>query len=132
MSMNEFLENRKSVRDFKSKNLSDSDLKKVESIIFEINNFAKKYDVNFKLYKDGSVVYNALDGEGGYDGTMIKANHYIAMEADKNNELSMIFGAFYFENLITKLDALNVGSCWVTISNASEESKNQLLEIILM
>ncbi|MDU7925683.1 MAG: nitroreductase, partial [Finegoldia magna] len=67
--MNEFLENRKSVRDFKSKNLSDSDLKKVESIIFEINNLAKKYDVNFKLYKDGSVVYNALDGEGGYEGT---------------------------------------------------------------
>lgn len=123
MSMNEFLENRKSVRDFKSKNLSDSDLKKVESIIFDINNLAKKYDVNFKLYKAGSVVYNSLDGEGGYDGTMIKANHYIAMEADKNNELSMIFGAFYFENLITKLDALNVGSCWVTISNASEESK---------
>lgn len=29
MSMNEFLENRKSVRDFKSKNLSDSDLKKL-------------------------------------------------------------------------------------------------------
>ena len=42
MSMNEFLENRKSVRDFKSKNLSDSDLKKVESIIFDINNLAKK------------------------------------------------------------------------------------------
>ena len=58
---------------------------------------------------------------------MIKANHYIAMEADKNNEQSMIFGAFYFENLITKLDALNVGSCWVTITNASEESKKRAL-----
>ena len=48
MSMNEFLENRKSVRDFKSKNLSDSDLQKVESIIFDINNLAKKHDVSFK------------------------------------------------------------------------------------
>ena len=123
MSMNEFLENRKSIRDFKSKDLSSDDIKKVESIIFDINNKAKTHGVIYKLHKNGSDIFNALDGQGGYEGCMIKANHYISMHADKNNEDSMIFGAYYLENLITKLDELNVGSCWVTISKASEDSK---------
>ncbi len=128
MSMNEFLENRKSIRDFKSKDLSDSDLKQVESVISDINKLSKEYSVEYKLYNDGSKVYNALEGQGGYEGTMIKANHYIAMQVNEKSEEAFIFGAYYLESMITKLDKFKIGSCWVTISKASEESKKSAFD----
>ena len=100
MRLNEFMEERKSYRNYKNKKISPKELIQVDEILEKINDNSKKYNIIFKYY-NGDNVYKGLEGEGGYYGTMIKAPAYISLEyisSDKKiDEISYIFGAYFLE-----------------------------------
>ena len=122
MLMANFMKTRKSIRDFKNKKIKSGDVKKLNSIISEVNSLAKLYSVDFHLEENGAEVVEVLKGKGGYAGTMILAPAYIAMDIENEVPEAYIYGAYYMEDLITKLQDIGLGSCWISLHNADEES----------
>src|SRR5699024_1271586 len=120
MLMNTFMQSRKSVRDFKRKKISTKDITLIQGAINTVNEMSRKHDVVFSFYEDGKSVFEPLVGRGGYRGRMIEAPAYIAMELLNESEEAYIFGAFYMEDLITKLQYFGLGSCWVTLTDVEE------------
>ena len=120
MLMNTFMQSRKSVRDFKRKKISTKDITLIQGAINTVNEMSRKHDVVFSFYEDGKSVFEPLVGRGGYRGRMIEAPAYIAMELLNESEEAYIFGAFYMEDLITKLQDFGLGSCWVTLTDVEE------------
>ncbi|MDY6064773.1 MAG: nitroreductase family protein [Finegoldia sp.] len=121
MAMKDFLEERRSVRDFKKQSLDEGTLKKITDMLYEKNELSKGHSVKFSLYTDGKQVYDGLNGYGGYKGVMISAPHYISMEILDQEDLGLVYGSYYLESIITKLTDLGVGSCWVTIVDAPDD-----------
>lgn len=126
MNMMNFLKNRKSTREFKNKPLAENDHKKVEDIIAEINFEAQQYLIKMKLYEYGENIYQNLKGIAGYSGVMIESPHYISLENEPTNPKSMIYSGYYMEKLITELNNLGIGTCWISLSNVSSELKEKV------
>jgi len=119
MLITDFLLSRKSVRTYKNKALSNKEIESIEDILEIIN---KETDnVEFTLHSDGDRIYKALDGHGGYGGVMIDAPAYISMNIIEESPKAYIDGAYEFEEIVTKMRELSLGSCWITLSNCSEE-----------
>lgn len=122
MLMANFMKTRKSVRDFKDKKIKGGDIKKLNSIISDVNDSVKLCSVDFHLEENGKDVLDALQGKGGYAGTMISAPSYIAMDIENDVPEAYIYGAYYMEDLITKLQDIGLASCWISLHRADEES----------
>lgn len=127
--MNNFLKSRKSVRDFKLKDLSDDTLIKIKAICSEVSKEDGQNSVSFNIVKDGKMVYEALDGIAGYSGVMIKSPHYIVINRSDDSAKSMILQSYYTESLITKLHALDIATCWVGLFNATEDTKRKVFDM---
>lgn len=117
MNASEFLEKRKSTRDFKNKKLESQDVRKIQGILDDANEKSKRHNVSYILLENGKDVFQKLDGLAGYSGYMIEAPAYIAMQLEHTEEESYIFGSFYFEYLVTKLHEMGLGTCWITAGN---------------
>lgn len=118
-----FLKSRTSTRDFKEDNLSS---KVVEELNKEMEASAEKYgkeDIKFLLLTDGDDVYQKLQGLAGYKGVMIKAPNYIALNTLNDKKETYVKAAYAMEELITKLNELDLGNCWITVSEVEEDVK---------
>ncbi len=126
--MNNFLKNRKSIRNFKDKYL---DIKILRSIREKCNEFEKEGSDKFEflLFEDGERIFESLNGIGGYSGVMIRSPHYIGLNTKDNGEKTIIYGAYYIEKLITELTNLNVGCCWISIKDVDENIKEELFHM---
>ncbi len=113
MIMTNFLQERRSVRDFMEESLASNETDKIKGYIEELN--GQQDVVTFKFYENGSIVYDGLNGKAGYSGVMIKAPHYIAMKYNKRDLKSGLLGGFYLESLNTKIVENGFGTCWVTV-----------------
>lgn len=129
MLMSNFLKNRKSIRDFKEKNVD-------KKVLEELMDYGRKLESNtannnfkFILVEDGKLVYKALSGKGGYAGVMIKSPHYIALEFLDESDECIINASYAMESLITKASELNLGSCWINIVDVEEDIKKVLFEL---
>lgn len=127
--MNNFLKSRKSVRDFKLKDLSDDTLIKIKQLCSEVSKEDGQSSVSFNLIKDGKRVYEALDGIAGYSGVMIKSPHYIVINRTDDSSKSMMLQSYYTESLITKLHSLDIATCWVGLFGASEDKKREVFDM---
>lgn len=127
--MNNFLKNRKSVRDFKDKKIRDETLKKIKDYCAQLEEKNIQGGFQFILFENGERIYKSLEGIGGYAGVMIKSPHYIALNIKDNREESIIYGAYFMEKLITKLTDLNIGSCWIGLKGVDEDTKKELFQI---
>lgn len=126
--MNNFLKNRKSVRDFKKKKL---DKKTFERIMESCKQFEEEGNNSFEflLFQDGDRVYNTFKGIGGYAGVMIESPHYIGLKINNDEEKAILYGSYYAEKLITQLTNLNVGSCWISVNDVDSNVRGDLLGI---
>ena len=118
-----FLKSRTSTRDYKDKNLDESTVKKIFEIIETEAEKLGKEDLSFLVNTDGESVYKALEGVAGYRGIMIKAPAYIALNALNDNPASIVKGAYGMEEIITRLNELGIGSCWITVSDVEKTVK---------
>lgn len=128
MLMRNFLQSRRSVREFKARGLAAATIKEVQALIDRIQTKADPFHVKFTLVEKGDALYRSLEGKGGYAGTMIKAPSYIVMDVDRSDAQSWLNGAYYMEDLITQLIPLNLGSCWISLTHVSEEDRRALAQ----
>ena len=118
-----FLKSRTSTRDYKDKNLDENTVKKIFEIVENEAEKLGKEDLSFLVNTDGESVYKALEGVAGYRGIMIKAPAYIALNALNDNPASIVKGAYGMEEIITRLNELGIGSCWITVSDVEKTVK---------
>ena len=125
MLTTQFLKSRTSTRDFKDMDLKKDDLEKLDKIIdSEIIKLGKD-DLAFIVQSDGDAVYKALDGKAGYRGIMIKAPYYLALNTLNENPASIVKGAYGVEEIITELDKMGIGNCWITVEDVEESIKKE-------
>lgn len=118
-----FLKTRTSTRDYKDKNLDENTTKKIFEIVEAEAEKLGKEDLSFLVNTDGESVYKSLEGVAGYRGIMIKAPAYIALNTLNNNPASIVKGAYGMEEIITRLNELGLGSCWITVSDVETTVK---------
>lgn len=118
-----FLKTRTSTRDYKDKNLDENTTKKIFEIVEDEAEKLGKEDLSFLVNTDGESVYKSLEGVAGYRGIMIKAPAYIALNTLNNNPASIVKGAYGMEEIITRLNELGLGSCWITVSDVETTVK---------
>lgn len=125
MVMTNFLQERKSVRDFKGKSLSAKDLEQVNLVIEKANEEGEARKISFRLFQNGAVIYKKLEGKAGYGGVMIDAPHYISMEMGKEDEETLLAGGYALEKLNTGLIKGGLGTCWITVDEVDGMTKQE-------
>ena len=119
-----FLKTRTSTRDFKDQNVDDEKIKSIYQMISELENKFGETDLHYQVNKKGEEVYFKLKGNAGYKGVMIKAPLYVGLDITNNNKTALVKGSYGLEELITKLNELGLGSCYITVSGVSDDILN--------
>lgn len=122
MPFSKFLEERKSIRKYKEREVEKVALDQLKSYIDSIQNRVPGGTL-FKFIDDGKFIYQRLKGKGGYAGVMIKAPHYLGIVFEDDNELSIIDVGYYVEDIISKASELGLGTCWVSLNNIPDDIK---------
>lgn len=128
MLMTSFLNNRKSVRDFKNKKVKNEELNNLREYLKELGKEIEDENIKFNLIENGEELFENFKGVGGYSGVMIQSPHYISLELLNNEDNTLIYGSYYMEKLITKLNQMGLCSCWVSVGNVSEEIKSKIFK----
>ena len=116
MKFREFTVNSHSTREFVDIGVVEQDMKEIKTYLDEVNStVGKEKGFSLILIENGAVVYQNLEGSGGYGGVMIKGPHYIGLRLDKADHEIEIFGAFYMQSVVKKIYDLGLGSCWITL-----------------
>lgn len=118
-----FLKTRRSTRHFLDKEVSEEDKKKIFSLIDEEYKKTGRDILTFLVNTDGETIYKSLSGIAGYSGVMIKAPMYIALNTLNNDAKTFVIGAYGIEELITKLNDMGLGTCWITVSEVEDTVK---------
>lgn len=123
MLMQNFLSDRRSVREFRNKKASKEMLNDIRKGIEDVLAEAKHEDVNIglTLYPEGDNIYKTLKDIGGYSGIMIKSPHYIGLEILDDLECTEIYASYYTEKLISKINAIGLEACWITLTHVDRE-----------
>ncbi|RDY27344.1 nitroreductase [Romboutsia weinsteinii] len=116
MNYKELISNKRSVREFKNKEVKKSDF---DSIIEYISN-SKRLLPNISIYikvfsKDDA--YSKLNKIAGYNGHMIEAPYYIIILSEAKEGYIENSG-YVGEHLTLKARDLGIDSCWVTFENS--------------
>lgn len=121
MVMTNFLQKRKSVRNFKEEKVNPGLLDSIRSFMQEIT--VEDPTTDFVLYENGSIIANGLEGKAGYSGVMIHAPHYIALTMkNKTDSLNILNGGYYLEKLNTKIVDLDLDTCWITVDKVDDDT----------
>ncbi|MDO5018274.1 MAG: nitroreductase family protein [Lagierella massiliensis] len=123
MELKEFLESRKSCREYENRELSSQILLNVRHLLDKENKKSLEHNVEFKLY--GKSIYDALKGVGGYSGVMIKSPNYITMNYKIKNKDSIVYGAYFLEEIVGELSKQGLGTCWITLFSIDDNLKKK-------
>ena len=124
MLMTNFLQNRKSVRNFKNDNVPRDALENIKLLMDEMDR--EESGISFSLYENGKIVAEGLKGKAGYAGVMIEAPHYIALDIEDDKPLNILKGGYCLEKLNTKIVDLDIDTCWITVDNVDEDTKKAI------
>lgn len=125
MLMTNFLKNRRSNREFRQKDIDVDLLERIQGVLKDLDQEGMN-SINLHLYENGDILFNKLKGIGGYAGVMIESPHYIGLEVLKDEESSIIYGAYFMEKLITKLNNFGIDTCWVSLGAVNEDIKKEV------
>lgn len=126
MVMTNFLQERRSVRDFKPDALKPDDVEFVKKSMKEVEEEDKLDLIGFEFYQNGSIIYEGLKGKAGYKGVMINAPQYVAIICKDDSQKALIDIGFNLERLNTKLVEHDLGTCWVTVDRVHENTKKNV------
>ncbi|MDO5707035.1 MAG: nitroreductase family protein [Andreesenia angusta] len=124
MAIIRFLENRKSVREFRNKKANKKTLEEIKNAVEKIGRESEDKNICFNFYEDGKSIYKKLDGVGGYNGVMIDSPHYVGLEILNDEPRTLLYGSYYMEKLITQLNAIGLDTCWVSVKDADDSLLN--------
>ncbi len=125
MLMQNFLRDRRSFREFRNKKADKNMINEVTQSITEILKEANESGVNIglALHTEGDQIFKELENIGGYSGVMIKSPHYISLQINDDNESTEIYASYFTEKLITKINAIGLEACWLTLSHVDADTK---------
>lgn len=127
MIMANFLKTRKSVRDFKNKDVNSERLEMVKELLEDIVEEEEyKNQIEFRLYENGKHIYENLKGIGGYSGVMIESPHYISMDLKNKEDKTTIYGGYYSEKIITELNEMGLDTCWISVNEIDDNTKEKI------
>lgn len=126
MDMNNFLKKRKSVRDFIHKDLNTDKISAIKDALVEVKDAKGADAVEFQLWENADAIHSQLNGKAGYSGVMIKAPAYITMSYNNVGPAYVIKGAYAMEALISKLNNLGLGTCWVTLYDQAKPAAREI------
>lgn len=125
MIINNFLSNRKSVREYRKKALFPETLDKIQTIVDNLVEGEGIEHIDLKLYENGDFISQKLEGKAGYGGVMINSPHYIALDLKDREEKTVIEAGYYMEKLVTEIVNLDLGTCWIKLGDVTEELKKE-------
>lgn len=123
MNMADFLKSRKSTREFKKQNIRENDLKEVKKLLEKMNDEIEGNEMVVGLYEYGKHISDSLRGIGGYAGVMIESPHYISIDIKDHSAKALVESGYYMEKLISGINNLGFGTCWVSLNNIEHERK---------
>ena len=124
MLMTNFLQKRKSVRNFKTDTIPRDALENIKLLMEELG--TNESGISFSLYENGKIVAEGLRGKAGYAGVMIEAPHYIALDIDGDKPLNILKGGYCLEKLNTKIVDLDIDTCWITVDSVDADTKRAI------
>jgi nitroreductase len=117
MNYKHLIANKKSVREFKNKEIKESDFNKIKEYVKNSKKLSPEIKIDIKtINKD--VGYSKLNKIAGYNGHMIEAPNYIIILSEVKDGYIENSG-YIGENLILKARDLGIDSCWVTFEDSS-------------
>lgn len=126
MKMLKVIEKRRSVREYKEKELDAKDLELVMEYIGDMPQLVDGAAISAKLF-EGTQVFERLQGVAGYNGVMIQAPHYIVLTAKP--EPNFLSAAGYAgEWLVLNVTKHDIATCWVSTNN-NEAKIHKLLDL---
>ncbi|RKD31244.1 nitroreductase family protein [Thermohalobacter berrensis] len=130
MRYNKFLKERISVREYKDKKIDDNLKENIKENINLIHKKCRDNNIKLSFLEDGNKIYEKLEGKAGYSGVMIKSPYYIGLEIKEKDYKTLISSAYFTESLITEIENLGLGTCWIDVNDVSDEIKKELFSSI--
>ncbi|MGO1580754.1 MAG: nitroreductase family protein [Peptoniphilaceae bacterium] len=124
MVMTNFLQKRKSVRDFRKDVVSLNNMEEIKKICKNIT--ADFETVEFTILENGSIVSKGLEGKAGYAGVMIDSPHYIALKMKNDDDYTLLNAGYCLEKLNTNLINMDIDTCWITADKVDDETLNSI------
>ena len=111
------IQNRKSVRAFQEKSVSEWTLGQVKN---HYQSFVRRLipEIGTELYIFGTAAREALEGAAGYNKFLVGAPQYLVLLSE-NHPHAHLNAGFVMEDMILKLTDLGLDSCWVTYTDSA-------------
>lgn len=125
MQFHKIVEERKSIRDFKEKNLEAEAARELLNICNHTSQLLEGIETSFHYIEDGEKVFQFLKGNVGYHGMAIKAPHYLVLTSEKKED-NLINAGYMMEQVLLNAFQNEIGSCWIDILQNQGELKEKL------
>lgn len=118
MNYSALIQNRKSYREFTDKQVPHSVLESVEQ--YYVNSVRRLIpEIETALYFFGTGTRAALEGAAGYNQFLVGAPQYLVLLSEKH-PLAHVNAGFVMQDLLLKLNDLDLDSCWLTFTDSQE------------
>ena len=123
MNYSALIQNRKSAREFKDREVTFAQLETIQNYYY---NSARRLipEIRTELYCFGPGTGAALEGAAGYNQFLVGAPQYLVLLSEKH-ELAQINAGYLMQDMLLKLADMELDSCWLTFTD-SEEVKGVL------
>jgi len=123
MNYSALIQNRKSTREFKDREVTFAQLETIQNYYY---NSVRRLipEIRTELYVFGPGAGAALEGAAGYNQFLVGAPQYLVLLSEKH-ELAEINAGYIMQDLLLKLADMELDSCWLTFTD-SEEIKGVL------
>lgn len=121
MNYSALIQNRKSFRQFKDKQVLDRDIAEIRDYH---NRSVRRLlpEVRTELRIFGTDARVALEGAAGYNHFLVGAPQYLVLLSEKHPMMHLNAG-YIMEDLILKLTDMNLDTCWLTFADSADVKK---------
>lgn len=121
MNYSALIQNRKSFRQFKEKQVSSRDVAQVrEYYDRSVRRLFPEIRTELQVY--GTDARAALEGAAGYNQFLVGAPQYLVLLSEKHPMMHLNAG-YLMEDLILKLTEMNLDTCWLTFADSADVKK---------
>ena len=118
MNYSALIENRKSVREFKNREVPASDVTALRSY-YEKGCQRLIPEIPTELVVLGTDARSALEGSAGYQDLLVGAPQYLVLLSGDHPK-AVMNAAYMMEDLVLKLEDLELNSCWITFADGEK------------
>lgn len=125
MLVTNFLQKRKSVRDFKKNEIDKYEMTIIKDAINQVANEDASV-LKFKLFENGKIIFDGLNGKAGYGGVMIDAPHYVGIALEDDSAEGKITIGYALEKVNTRIVDLDIDTCWITVDEVDDATMQNI------